>query len=46
MNLGFPNEIVLMSSVSNETNGLVKLPTMFYIYSMIILGLWGGSFYY
>lgn len=46
MNLGFPNELVLMSSVSNETNGLVKLPTMFYIYSMVILGLWGGSFYY
>jgi hypothetical protein len=45
INLGFPNEIVLMQSVSNETNGLVKLPTMFYIYSMCILGLWGGSFY-
>lgn len=46
MNLGFPNELVLMNSVSNETNGLVKLPLMFYIYSMVILGLWGGSFYY
>lgn len=46
VNLGFPNEIVLMQSVSNETNGLVKLPTAFYVYSMTILGLWGGSFYY
>ena len=46
MNLGFPNELVLMNSVSNETNGLVKLPTMFYIYSAVILGVWGGSFYY
>lgn len=46
MNLGFPNEIVLMQSVGNETNGLVKLPTMFYIYSLAILGLWGGSFYH
>lgn len=46
INLGFPNEIVLMQSVSNETNGLVKLPTMFYLYSVTILGLWGGSFYY
>lgn len=45
VNLGFPNEMVLMSSVSNETNGLVKLPTMFYIYSATILGIWGGSFY-
>ena len=45
INLGFPNELVLMQSVSNETNGLVKLPTMFYIYSMTILGVWGGSFY-
>ena len=46
MNLGFPNELILMNSVSNETNGLIKLPTMFYIYSVVILGLWGGSFYY
>ena len=45
VNLGFPNEMVLMSSVSNETNGLVKLPTMFYVYSATILGIWGGSFY-
>lgn len=46
INLGFPNEIVLMQSVSNETNGLVKLPTSFYLYSATILGLWGGSFYF
>ena len=46
INLGFPNEIVLMESVSNETNGLVKLPTSFYLYSMTILGLWGGTFYH
>ncbi len=46
INLGFPNEIILMQSVSNETNGLVKLPTMFYVYSVTILGLWGGSFYH
>jgi len=46
INLGFPNEIVLMESVSNETNGLVKLPTSFYIYSMTIIGLWGGTFYH
>lgn len=45
INLGFPNEIVLMQSVSNETNGLVKLPTAFYVYSATILGLWGFSFY-
>ena len=45
INLGFPNEIVLMQSVSNETNGLVRLPTSFYLYSATILGLWGGSFY-
>lgn len=45
INLGFPNELVLMSSVSNETNGLVKLPTTFYVYSATILGLWGFSFY-
>ena len=45
INLGFPNELVLMSSVSNETNGLVKLPTAFYVYSATILGLWGFSFY-
>lgn len=45
INLGFPNEIVLMNSVSNETNGLMKLPTAFYLYSIVILGLWGGSFY-
>jgi len=46
INLGFPNEIVLMQSVSNETNGLVKLPTSFYVYSATILGIWGGSFYH
>jgi len=46
INLGFPNEIVLMQSVSNETNGLVRLPTSFYLYSATIVGLWGGSFYY
>jgi hypothetical protein len=46
INLGFPNEIVLMQSVSNETNGLVRLPTSFYLYSATILGLWGGSFYF
>lgn len=46
MNLGFPNEIVLMQSVTSETNGLVKLPTAFYLYSLTILGLWGGSFYH
>jgi len=46
INLGFPNEIVLMQSVSNETNGLVKLPTSFYVYSATILGIWGFSFYY
>ncbi len=45
INLGFPNEIVLMQSVSNETNGLVKLPTMFYVYSALILGIWGYTFY-
>merc|ERR1711990_619392 len=45
INLGFPNEIVLMQSVSNETNGLVKLPTMFYVYSAAILGIWGFSIY-
>lgn len=46
INLGFPNEIVLMQSVSNETNGLVKIPATFYLYSAVILGVWGGSFYY
>lgn len=46
INLGFPNEIVLMQSVTNETNGLVQLPTAFYLYSTVILGLWGGQFYY
>lgn len=45
MNLGFPNELVLMNSVSNETNGLIKLPVMFYIYSAMILILWATSFY-
>ena len=45
INLGFPNELVLMQSVTNETNGLVKLPTAFYVYSATILGLWGWSFY-
>ena len=45
INLGFPNEIILMNSVSNETNGLVKLPTAFYIYSATILSLWGFTFY-
>ena len=46
INLGFPNEIVLMQSVTNENNGLVQLPTAFYFYSTVILGLWGGQFYY
>ena len=45
VNLGFPNEIQLMQSVSNETNGLMKLPTMFYVYSSLILGIWGYTFY-
>lgn len=45
INLGFPNEIVLMQSVTNETNGLIKLPTSFYVYSATILGIWGASFY-
>lgn len=46
INLGFPNELVLIQSVSTETNGLVKLPLMFYLYSIVILGIWGGSFYH
>ena len=45
MNLGFPNEFVLMNSVSNETNGLVKVPEMFYVYSLVIVGIWGSFFY-
>ena len=45
INLGFPNEIVLMQSVTNETNGLMKLPTSFYLYSTAILGIWGFSFH-
>lgn len=46
INLGFPNEIVLMQSVTNETNGLMKLPTSFYLYSTAILGIWGFSFHH
>ena len=45
INLGFPNEIILMQSVTNETNGLIKLPTAFYLYSATILGIWGYTFY-
>ena len=39
-NMGWPNEIVLMSSTTTENNNLVKLPPGFYIYSFCILVLW------
>ena len=39
-NWGFPNELVLMQSASQENNGLVKLPVAFYIYSLLIFILW------
>ena len=39
-NMGWPNEIVLMSSTTREDNNLVTLPTGFYVYSFIILVLW------
>ena len=39
-NLGFPNEIILMSSTTSEENNLVKLPPAFFAYSFIIVVLW------
>ena len=39
-NMGWPNEIVLMSSTTREDNNLVTLPPGFYVYSFVILVLW------
>jgi hypothetical protein len=39
-NMGFPNEIVLLSSTTTENDGLVKLPPAFYAYSFAIFILW------
>ena len=39
-NLGFPNEIVLMSSTTTQNDGLMKLPPAFYVYSLTIVILW------
>ena len=39
-NYGFPNEVVLLSSTTNQENGLMKLPPAFYVYSLCILILW------
>ena len=39
-NFGFPNEIVLMSSTTQENNGLRALPLAFYAYGFVIFGLW------
>jgi hypothetical protein len=44
INLGFPNEVQLMESATSETNGLVKLPPAFYVYSFCILAIWLISF--
>ena len=39
-NWGWPNEIVLMSSTTQQNNGLMTLPAAFYVYSLLILILW------
>jgi hypothetical protein len=46
VNLGFPNEVVLMTSVTSETNGLVKLPGMFFVYVLMIITIWLTSLYH
>lgn len=40
VNLGFPNEVQLLSSTSVQDNGLMKLPPAFYGYAFVILVLW------
>lgn len=40
INLGFPNEVQLMESATSETNGLMKLPPAFYMYSLTIVAIW------
>lgn len=39
-NMGWPNELVLLSSTSVQTNGAMKLPPTFYVYCAIIAILW------
>jgi len=46
VNLGFPNEVVLLQSVTSETNGLVKLPAMFFVYILLIMAIWLTSLYH
>jgi hypothetical protein len=39
-NFGFPNELVLMSSTTTQTSGLLRLPPAFYVYMLTILIMW------
>jgi hypothetical protein len=47
INYGFPNEAKLIEHAYGDEKGPpIELPTMFYIYMLMILALWGMSFYY
>jgi len=45
-NWGYPNEIQMMQAATSETNGIIHLGVMFYIYMLWLLGMWIGFFKY